>query len=193
MEERLFQKLKQFLTKLSPGRVPQEIQPELVQLLEDCWGMFSGSDQEGMGAYKIQRMEDPSWNPPVLSFTIERHGATVSGSTRAELQEWVVDLDRRVSECLSTGHRQLYPRETPLDVKPIADDLAKLIISGHQDERLRWSGTARLRILTGRILSTGSIPKQTLERRRKRLLKALEERLVPYGWQRRGSWWELKV
>ena len=192
MEETPFQRLRQFLTNLSAGHVPQEIEPELVQLLEDCWDMFSGSDQEGMGVYKIQRMEDPWWNPPILSFTIERHGATVLGSTRAELQEWVVDLDRRVSECQAIGYRQLYPKEAPVDVKPIVEELVSLIISGCQDERLQWSGTARLRILTGRILSAGLIPKQTLEGRRKRFLKALEERLAPHGWQRRGSWWERK-
>jgi hypothetical protein len=189
MEEMPFKLLRQFLTNLSSGQVPQEIQPELIQRLEDCWDMFNGSDQEGMGVYKIQRMEDPWWDPPILSFTIERHGATMLGSSRAEIQEWTMDVDHRVAEYRSAGYRQLYQRRAPLDVKPIAEEIAQLIIKGKQDERLQWSGNDRLRISTDIILEATLIPKQTLQARRKHLLKALEESLSPYGWERRHSWW----
>lgn len=189
MEETPFKLLRQLLTNLSSGQVPQDIQPELIQLLEDCWDMFDGSDQEGMGVYKIQRMKDPWWNPPILSFTIERHEATMLGSLRAEIQEWTMDVDHRVAECRSAGYRQLYQRGAPLDVKPIAEEIAQLIIKGKQDERLQWSGNNHLRIPTDIILEATSIPKQTPQARRKRLLKALEESLSPYGWKRRHSWW----
>jgi hypothetical protein len=40
----------------------------------------------------VSRAEELSWNPPILSFTIERHGATARGSSRAELHEWTVNL-----------------------------------------------------------------------------------------------------
>ena len=146
-----------------------------------------------MEAYKLQRMEDPWWKPPILTFTIVRHGGTSLGSTRVELQEWDVYFDRLVAECQIIGYRQLYPRQAPLDVKPIADELVKLILSGSRDERFQWSADGRLRIRTGRILSSGSIPQRTLEGRRKHFNKALEERLAPYGWQRQGSWWEKKA
>lgn len=190
MEEAQYQRLRQFLAKLPAGRVLSEMQSELVELLQQCWGMFSGGDEERMGAYKLQRMEDPEWHPPSLAFTVERHGGTAIGSSRAELQTWFVDLDRGVAECGVNGYRQLYPRAAALDVKPIADDLAILIISGSRDECLQWSASGRVRVRTGRILGSDSVAKQTLEGRRKRLLKAMEERLVPHGWQRRGSWWQ---
>lgn len=129
IEEARFQRLRQFLAKLTAGQVPSDVQPKLVQLLQNCWDMFTGSAQEGMDAYKLLRMEDPRWNPPLLSFMIERHGGMVLGSTRAEQQRWGVDLDSRVAECQAIGYRQLYPRQAPVDVKPIAEELTKLITS----------------------------------------------------------------
>lgn len=190
MEETQYQRLRQFLAKLRPGQVPSNMRPELVELLQDCCDMFSGSAEEGMEAYKLQRMEDPEWHPPSLAFTIERHGGTAMGSSRAELQSWFVDLDRRVAECEVTGYRQLSPRAAGVDVKPIADELTTLIISGTQDERLQWSAGGHVRVRSGRIFGADFVPKQTLEGRRKRLVKAMEERLAPHGWHRRGSWWE---
>lgn len=190
MEEGPLEELKQFLTKLPAGHVSSGEQLRLVQLLQNCWHLFSGSTEERMEAYKLERMKDPEWRPPSLAFEIERHGGTALGSTRAEIQIWFVDVDNLEAKCLAGGYRQLYPREAVFDVKPIADELSKLIICGSQDDRLQWSATGRVRILTEKILAARS--KQTLEGRRKRFLRAMEERLAPRGWSRRGSWWEHK-
>lgn len=150
--------------------------------------MFGGSTESAMESYKLPRMRDPEWSPPSLAFEIVRHGSTALGSTRAERQVWWVDLDTRQAKCETVGYRQLYPRDAVFDVKPVADELSELFICGSQDERLQWSASGRVRILTGKILSAQ--PKRTLEGRRKRLLRAMEERLAPHGWRRRGSWWE---
>jgi hypothetical protein len=48
-------------------------------------------------------MEDLEWNPPMLSFIIERHGAMVLGSTRAENQRWEIDMNKMEAECYSFG------------------------------------------------------------------------------------------
>jgi hypothetical protein len=52
-----------------------------------------------MAGYKLSRMKDATWNPPILEFTIERHGGTALGSTRASLQRWEINMDceRRVA------------------------------------------------------------------------------------------------
>ncbi|MFC1968760.1 hypothetical protein ACFLVX_05200 [Chloroflexota bacterium] len=192
MEEEHFQQLRQFMTKLSAGLVPLDVQDELVQLLADCWHMFSGSDQEGMGAYKLKRMKNPLWDTPLLTFSIARHGGMALGSTRAEVQEWAVDLDRRVAVCQIIGYRQVHPRQSAIDVKPIADELVRLILGSSQGDRLQWSADGRVRILSGKIFPSDSATNKTLEGRKKRLVKAMEERLGPHGWQRHGSWWERK-
>lgn len=165
---------------------------ELEEILVECWDEFAG-DYGGMEPHKLLgRMEDVRWRPPTLVFVIERHGGTAMGSSRAELQHWTIDVEHKTVKMDVQGYRQISPRAAPLDVKPIADELVMLITRGGKDNRLRWSAAGRVRVLTGRILSTGSAPKQTLEGRRRRLLKAIEERLAPHGWQHRGSWWERK-
>ncbi len=64
-----------------------------------------------MHAGKLGRMEDVRWEPPVLSFRIERHGAMGVGSTRAELQNWRVDFDLKPAQCeCSRGYRQALAR-----------------------------------------------------------------------------------
>lgn len=69
-----------------------------------------------------------------------------------------------------------------LDVAPIAVELAQLIISEAQDDRLRWSGDSRVTLLMGRVLPGVAVPQQTLVGRRRRLRKALTERLSALGW-----------
>jgi hypothetical protein len=33
------------------------------------------------------------WNDPILAFTLEQHGGTVLGSSRADLERWIVNLN----------------------------------------------------------------------------------------------------
>src|SRR5216684_9323390 len=86
--------LREHLSALPTGDI-SAVGP-VTALLAACWNEFAGSGSERMHAGKLARMEDVRWNPPVLSFRIERHGAMGLGSTRAELQHWRVDLDRRL-------------------------------------------------------------------------------------------------
>jgi len=132
---------------------------ELEELLAGCWDEFSG-DYGGMDPHKLRgRMEDVLWRPPIIEFVIERHGGTVMGSSRAELQHWTVDVEHKKVKLYKELYRQISPRAAPLDVNPIADELVSLIISGSKDERLKWSAAGHVRVLTGRILPAGSVPK----------------------------------
>jgi hypothetical protein len=73
---------------------------------------------------------------PVLSFRIERHGAMGVGSTRAELQNWRVDLDRKTAQCeRSRSYRQALPRAEVVRIEPIARELADSIIAGYGNRR----------------------------------------------------------
>lgn len=79
-----------YLSTLAPGAV--EDQAELVRHLRASWDALRGSNQSAMATWKLSRLESPRWEPPLLSFAVERHGAIVGGgSTRAEMQHWVVD------------------------------------------------------------------------------------------------------
>ena len=49
------------------------------------------------------------------------------------------------------GHRQLSPMANRVDVAPIADEIAELIVGGVIDDRLRWLGDGRVRVHMGNI------------------------------------------
>lgn len=49
---------------LPGGRVQPAAREELLRLLKECWDAFKGSNSEGMAAYKLQRAEDLTWEPP---------------------------------------------------------------------------------------------------------------------------------
>jgi hypothetical protein len=186
MEEDIEQ-LRRFLARISPGSVSPVDRAELVHVLGYCWDSLGGSREQAMAEYKLDRMEAPSWNPPVLSFTIERHGATVMGSTRAEKQHWSVNVDKGIAEQYAEGYRQLTPKDSNFDAKPLADELAGIILRGGKDDRLEWSATGSVRLLTGEIIPAGI--KRTIEGRKKRLIDEVDKRLAPKGWTRRGARW----
>ena len=78
----------------------------------------------------MARAEDLVWQPPVLSFKIERHGATALGSTRAEVQKWHVDVSSGNAHCESETYRQLIPRARGLIVRPIACKVCEVVKEG---------------------------------------------------------------
>lgn len=86
------QELLAYLASVPAGLIADTATLEV--LLASCWKQFEGSNAEGMAGYKLRgRMEDVVWHPPSLRFMIERHGATVLGSTRAARQEWNINIE----------------------------------------------------------------------------------------------------
>ena len=174
--------LKKHLSALAPGTIAETVR--VAALLADCWHEFVGAESQRMHVGKLGRMEDVRWEPPVLSFRIERHGAMDMGSTRAELQDWRVDLDRKTARCESNrGYRQALPRAEGVRIEPIARELAESIIAGRSDQRLKWRGGDRVRVLIGKVFPHDSGYMQTVTGRRKRLRADLEPLLAESGWR----------
>ena len=83
------------------GSVGEDIQvaSRLSKLLTFCWESFDGSSETSMAADKIDgRARGFKWKSPILTFEIERHGGTVIGSTRADRQEWTIDVEKRTAK-----------------------------------------------------------------------------------------------
>ena len=184
-------KLKDFLEGQPVGSLSAEVGEQVIPLLVDCWDSLQGSDQEATSAHKLGRAKAAlTWQPPILSFVIERHGATVLGSSRAALHCWEIDLDRGVASCdPNAGHRQLRAMAPRMNVKPIAKALAEDIVKSKTDHpALKWSADrTQVRILIGKLIS-GDV-KQTISDRRKRFKKALQEALP--GWKEvRPNLWQ---
>ena len=172
-------KLRLHLAKITPGAVG-ETDP-IEKLLAASWDKFAGSDQGGMRAYKLLgRAEKMQWNPPVLTFDFERHGAAALGSTLAEIQGWMIDTATGTASVAVIGHRQL--RANPnWKAKPVARGLAQLIITDQKDEpRLIWNQDGHVRPDIGSIVPGSN--KQTREGRNKRFWAALIAELRPHGW-----------
>jgi len=162
---------------------------EVLAKLAACWDGFLGSSDSRMGSYKLDRAEDLRWDPPRLTFTIERHGATVQGSSRAETQRWVVDFDAGTAVAMRTGFSQLRPLSPRLDVQSIAAEIAELIVSGRDDPRLHWKpDRTKVRVLTGEIIPDSG-PKQTVQSRRARFAGALIPLINKSGWRQAGGGW----
>jgi hypothetical protein len=173
--------LREYLARLPPGEVDQA--GEVERLLAACWDAFEGGDAEGMEGTKLhRRTKRVRWTPPILSFAIERHGGTVRGSSRAELHEWELNIDRQKAALVRRGHRQLHPNQPHLDVERIADEVAGLIAGQRPNPWLKWYPDGRVQVLAGVILPDGSAVSQTLRGRRQRLRQAIRARLERAGW-----------
>jgi hypothetical protein len=69
-----------------------------------------------------------------------------------------------------------------LNVKPIVEEIAGLIVDRQQDSRLKWNSDGSVRVLIGKILPSDSAENQTLQGRRKRFRTELERLLANQGW-----------
>ena len=177
----LVEQLRQRLVDQQSGPIPAT--PELQRLLADGWDDLVGDDGGMTGHKLLGRMEKVAWEPPKIVFRIERHGATVMGSSRAELQEWTIDLEQRTKTVQTVSRRQVRPMQQRLDMQPIAEEIAAAILEGRLDDRLKWDGEDHVRLLIGEVLPTGSAVKETLAGRRKRLREAVAALLGAAGWK----------
>ena len=156
-----------------------------MSLLTDCWDQFSGAEETKMRPDKLSRMEQPTWSPPFIEFSVERHGQIVLDSTRATVQTWSLDIQNLTASIGGEKRRQLYPMDSRLNVVPIAESLAKAIIDKKPDERLKVMEDGRIRLDIKKIIPLTN--KETTANRRRRLRRHLESLIEPHGWKRAGS------
>lgn len=173
------QKLRNYLQNLEPGETGEDT--PLEELLSQCWHELKGDDG-GMEGYKlIGRMEDVAWNPPILTFRIERHGGTVQGSVYAEMQAWTVDAEKGTASCNEfAGRRLVGERDKPFKAGPVAKEIARLVTRGKKDPRLKWKTESKVRILVSEVVPATN--QQTTTGRRRRFWRALQQELSPHGW-----------
>lgn len=181
LEENLVAQIKGILGPNFTGAIPKEKASNIEAILYENWETFTGDD-EALAAYKLKRAEEYIWEPPCLKFTIERHGAMKFGSSRAELQEWTINMDTRTKECQESGYRQIYKQQSRWYAEPVAEEIAEIILSGDSDERIEWVNPKKVKVITRNFVPFGA--KQTEQYRKKRLYEELDTRLSPHGWER---------
>jgi hypothetical protein len=179
--------LKSYLRSQLPGLLAEEDQIE--PLLVSAWDELEGSADGGMESYKLKsRMEKIAWNPPILSFQIERHGGTVNGSVYAEMQQWDVDCEKGVAnyDKFSSHRRQVAAKSPPLKVAPIAKEIADVIRRGVADDRVKWLSSSEAKVLISEVIPDWAA-KQTVSGRRKRFYNALQHELAETSWTKRAN------
>jgi hypothetical protein len=182
--ETMPQDLTALLDGIRPGPVSDTTKFE--RLLAACWNDLD-ADHGGMEGYKLLgRMEEVEWKPPLLSFRIERHGGTVMGSSRAEVQHWEVDLEKKTATLAKTGHRQLRPMAKRIYIKPLVGQILAAVRSGKEDELVSWHDNGMVFVNTTTIFPKASAVRMTLESRRKRLSDAVASVVLKEGWDRLG-------
>lgn len=179
-------RIRDYLTALPPGALTEDQCDDVEGILSQCWNHLAGGEDGGMDASKLNdRTEKMRWSPPNLTFVIERHGGLVRGSSRAEVQGWTVDLDRKTASYAVAGHRRLGNVSKPLDAVSVANDIGKWIRDDVDDPRLLWLGATAVKVRIAEIIPDDG-PKNTVRARRKRMKKALNSVLEPYGWRPRS-------
>jgi hypothetical protein len=171
--------MRQFLSTHRDGAI--EDTEEVGRLLAAAWDGLDGHDRTKMRADKLWRIDSPIWQPPCLSFSIERHGATVNGSSRAAVHRWSVDVESMTARIIEEKVRQLTQMDQRLDVGPIAQSLADAIVSSTADTLIKT-----LKDVTKKLDMDLVIPatnKQTTGARRARLRRELDAILDPLGWK----------
>ena len=182
------EELRTLLNTIPSGPISSDSRSLILERLAAAWDDLSGSGAHGMAGDKVlreKRAEQLTWNSPILSFRIERHGSTVQGSTRAEVQEWNIDVHRGVAAVALVGIRQLRPRAGNLDIRGLAQELAAAIAERHDDPRLRWRLGDSVELLTA--VAIPQTNPQTTQSRRQRLVAALKAMLASDGWELRRS------
>jgi len=169
------------------GQQKDCLSPATFLLLQDVWGALDGGRETGMSWRKLspERVEQPCWERPVLTFVIERHGRTAQGSSRADLYEWRINLAARTAEVRKHGYRQLVPNDKPLNAKKLAAEVAALIGAQSEAKFLVWSKDKRsVRLIISEVVPATNA--QTTSARRRRFRDALEEQMAALGWSRTG-------
>lgn len=172
-------KLYEYLKSCSPG--PLEDVNAVARRLQACWEELDGHDQTNMRWDKLRRIEQPIWQPPHLTFVIERHGQTVHGSSRATAYTWQVDVPAGKASIVGEKRRQLYAMDKRLDVRPIATSLAEAIAGEAEDPRLKRTKDGQVRIDIAAVIPETN--KQTTAARRARLRRELTRLLADRGWR----------
>lgn len=168
------------LASLPPGPISDP--SAVVTKLTAAWPKISGSSDGGMKADKLDRMESPSWDSPFLTFTIERHGARTFGSTRAELQDWCVDVSTWTAKFGGNRHRRLQPAQPRLDVSGFVKGIGNAILNNRKSSSIKRYPDGRVTVLIRTIIPDDGF-KQTIAGRRKRFRKALDSFLSTHGWR----------
>jgi hypothetical protein len=153
-------------------------------LLYDAWDDLLISNHGGFNKDKhIYRAVNLTWNPPYLTFDVERHGGFVQGSSRADIQSWSVDIQANSATNTSSRSKQMRPASPRMDMAPIVARVGVLVSEHSDDPWITWldEEKSRCKVNITQIIPDHG-PSETVRERRRRLNRDLEKVLGAAGW-----------
>lgn len=185
-------KLRALLDELGRGKVRDELAGRVIEALAPVWDELSGARRTAMTAVKLgstkpgqtDRAHDLRWDPPVLTFSVVRHGAAQLGSKRGERQLWSVNLDDASAIWGCRGYEQLKPNNARLNVRRLAESTVAALAAGPgtAHEGILWKSPESAKITLKRLLPR-SDNKQTQTSRTGALRRYLLRLLIESGWR----------
>lgn len=180
----MMKSLQDLLSTIPPGHMSDGDCLQVLAELSQCWESIPGSDVKSTTADKLRRAEEVCWTPPILSFSLERHGGTVLGSSRASLHYWEVDTEQPEARIVKTSARQLSPKAQVMDIEKMANEIATLILNGVDDRRVTWlEDRQRVQVNIGEVIPESN--PQTTQGRRKRFRVVLASLMSEANWTRK--------
>ena len=151
--------------------------------LREAWDELEIFDDSKFYSSKLYRAEDLTWSPPIITFTIERHGGMACGSSRAEVYIWSINVEAGIASSGHTGYRQIVPMDKRLNIKALADELIDIIERKDDDPRISYLTNERneIRLLVSETVTANN--NQTLVSRRKRFRAQFNEKMEANGWK----------
>jgi hypothetical protein len=149
------------------------------KLLARCWRQLKVTDTTEMSPDKLRhRVRNPSWDPPILEFWIERHRPRKRRRGRSgafpQIHRWVVNLDKLTARVVK--------RARPLNVKPLATKVVELMKARAEHPWLKWNSHRRTaRVLVGKIIPDELVYRRTLAGRRLRFWMELKRQAKEAG------------
>lgn len=176
--------LREWLAEQDNGRIADIDQ--LKRLLKKAWPEIPGSGDQSTWPSKINYIEGADWNPPLLTFEIPRHGALMNGGTRTSIHHWQVNVKTPSAKIERSTYKQTEPMAKPVRMKPVALEIAAIVRSGADDERIVWEtdDRSRVHVVMSRIIPSGY--KQTTASRKTKFIAYFEAELAANGWIAKG-------
>jgi hypothetical protein len=178
------------LENLPAGPIANNLCGQVINLLQGCWNEFTGSHQTNMEAYKLdKRVENLVWAPPVLSFKMARHGATVRGSPREHLYWWHINVADKTATPEKGTFRLVRPSAEKLskgEILEIVRRVCEHVQNGPLSLAppgifLKWKSETEILIIPATLIAADGF-KQTLAGRRKRVRSILIDEMKMIGW-----------
>jgi hypothetical protein len=179
------------LARLKPGKLADEDVAAVLPKLTDVWDRIPGAIDARMAGRKLtaNRAKSWAWEPPVLSFSIVRHGGTVRGSKRGERQRWSVDVEEVCTVWRPDGFEQITPNAPKADFKRAVQAIADAASAGCDGKMLdgiTWRGPDEFAVNMAKFLPPAD-SKQTRAGRTRNLRRKLKPVLAGAGWEEQSG------